>query len=362
MEQTGNKPFFLVIRYTFHVVGKHFALRNSSIIIDNKEKIMKKQEILLESGTNELELLTFLLGNQSFGLNVLKVQSIMQYDPSSLTKIPKSPHTLMGMLLYRDRTIPLIDLSAALDLKNRNDNNKKQIVIVTEFNNVVNGFLVDGVNRIHRLSWSSFVPLTTAIGNVSDSITGSIQIDGTEIMVVDLEYILSVISPNLAISNISYETLNSTRSESREEVRIFFAEDSGIIRNNVIRILKKSGYGNVRDFDNGQKALDTLMEISNKVDTQGEEDDLPHVVISDIEMPQMDGLTLCRKIKDNSKLKQITVIMFSSLINDQMINKCKSVGADSYITKPEMDKLVSMLDKMCLNSKKTRSGDLVLTH
>ncbi len=85
-------------------------------------------------------------------------------------------------------------------------------------------------------------------------------------------------------------------------------------------------------------------------------------MISDIEMPQIDGLTLCRKMKDDSKLKQITVIIFSSLINDQMVNKCKSVGADNYITKPEMDKLVCMLDEMCLNSKKPCPDDLVLTH
>lgn len=105
-----------------------------------------------------------------------------------------------------------------------------------------------------------------SIGNISNSISGSIQVDGAEIMVVDLEYILSIISPGLAISNISDETLNLSGSESREDVRIFFAEDSGTIRNNVIRILKKSGYRNVRDFENGQKAFDTLVEIRDKID------------------------------------------------------------------------------------------------
>lgn len=324
---------------------------------------MEKQDILLESGTNELELLTFLLGNQSFGLNVLKVQSILQYDPSSFTRIPKSHHALIGMMLYRGRTIPLIDLSAVLDLENKNSNNEKQIVIVTEFNNVVNGFLVDGVNRIHRLNWGDFVPLNMSIGNNSDSITGSIQIDEAEVMVVDLEYILSVISPGLVIGNISDETLNKSGSESREDVRIFFAEDSGTIRNNVIRILKKSGYENVRDFENGQKAFDALVEMRDKADAQGTDDTLlPHVMISDIEMPQMDGLTLCRRMKGDSKLKQITVIMFSSLINKQMVDKCESVGADSYITKPEMDKLICMLDEMCLNSKEPCPDDLVLAH
>ena len=118
---------------------------NILIKIKKGERLMTKQEILLESGTNELELLTFVLGNQSFGLNVLKVQSIQRYDSSSLTKIPKAHHALLGMILYRDKTIPLIDLSAALNLEEKHETEEKQIVIITEFNSVVNGFLVDGV-------------------------------------------------------------------------------------------------------------------------------------------------------------------------------------------------------------------------
>ncbi len=105
-----------------------------------------------------------------------------------------------------------------------------------------------------------------SIGNISNSISGSIQVDGAEIMVVDLEYILSIISPGLAISNISDETLNRSGAESRADVRVFFAEDSNTIRNKVLRILKISGYRNVRDFENGQKTFDTLVEIRDKID------------------------------------------------------------------------------------------------
>ena len=102
---------------------------------------MAKQEILLESGTNEMELLTFLLGDQPFGLNVVKVQAIVQFDSSSVSKIPEAPAALLGMMLYRDRTLPLIDLSAALNMQTTTAS-ERQIVIVTEFNNVVSGFKV----------------------------------------------------------------------------------------------------------------------------------------------------------------------------------------------------------------------------
>ena len=321
---------------------------------------MATQEILLESGTNELELLTFVLGNQSFGLNVLKVQSIQQYDSSTLTKIPMAHHALLGMILYRERTIPLIDLSSALDL-DKHETNKDQIVIVTEFNNVINGFLADDVNRIYRLNWEDFIPLHRAIGSSGKSITGSIRVEDSDIMVVDLEYILSVISPSLAIGDINEETANLSSKKSREEVNVFFAEDSKTIRSNVIRILDKAGYKNVRSFEDGQQAYDALVEVRDQADTNGSEAvQLPNVLISDIEMPQMDGLSLCKKIKSDSKLEQITVIMFSSLINKQMLLRCKSVGADDSITKPEMNQLVAMLDRLCLESSNSNTEEIVL--
>ncbi len=321
---------------------------------------MATQEILLESGTNELELLTFVLGNQSFGLNVLKVQSIQQYDSSTLTKIPRAHHAMLGMILYRERTIPLIDLNAALDLENSHEAKENKIVIVTEFNNVVNGFLVNDVNRIYRLNWENFIPLDRAIGSAGKSITGSIQIEDADIMVVDLEYILSVISPDLAIGDINETTANLSSQKLREKAIIFFAEDSKTIRTNVIRILDKAGYKNVRDFEDGQQTFDALVELRDRVDTnESDAASLPHLLISDIEMPQMDGLSLCKKIKSDSKLQQISVIMFSSLINNQMLSKCKSVGADDSITKPEMDKLVAMLDRLCLKNNKVQSDEMI---
>jgi len=237
-------------------------------------------------------------------------------------------------------------------------------IIVTEFNNVINGFLADDVNRIYRLNWEDFVPLDKAIGSSGKSITGSIRVGEDDIMVVDLEYILSVISPSLAIGDINEETANLSSQSSREEVNVFFAEDSKTIRSNVIRILNKAGYKNVRSFENGQEALNALVKIRDQVDiNESDESDasqLPHVLISDIEMPQMDGLSLCRKIKSDSKLDQITVIMFSSLINKQMLFRCNSVGADDSITKPEMDKLVAMLDQYCLKGSNAQTEDKVL--
>jgi len=314
---------------------------------------MAQQEILLESGTNEMELLTFMLGDQLFGLNVVKVQSIMQFDSSLVSKIPEAPAALLGMMLHRDRTIPLVDLSTALNMQNTIES-EREIVIVTEFNNVVSGFKVDGVNQINRLSWKAFTPIGDFIGRSSEGIIGSVNLDETEALVVDLEYILAKIIPSMAIKEPTDETLETKDRQSRGNIRIVFAEDSKTIRNSLVRILKNSGFSNVKAFNNGKDAYNALSAINES----SRQDDLPHAIISDIEMPKMDGLTFCKKLKKDLGLKQIPFIIFSSLINEQMVRKCKSVGADSYITKPETNKLMSMLDEICLQTGRADSSKL----
>ncbi|OEU80468.1 MAG: hypothetical protein BA865_16130 [Desulfobacterales bacterium S5133MH4] len=311
---------------------------------------MGKQEILLKSGTNEMELLTFLLGDQHFGVNVSKVQSILQFDPSLVTKMPNVPSAMLGMMLYRERTIPLIDLSVALDMET-GLTSERQIVIVTQFNNAVSSFRVDGVNRIHRLSWDTFVPVGDFISSSNaNSIVGSVHVDDSEVMVVDMENILAEIVPSMVLEEVKSELLENTNKAKRENIQIIFAEDSRMMRNNLVRILHGVGYTNIRAFDNGQKAYETLSVMCDQAES-GKKDAmrLPDIIISDIEMPEMDGLTLCRKAKEDLGLKQIPVIMFSSLINEQMVMKCQNIGADGYVTKPETNKLVAMLDKMCFD-------------
>jgi len=293
-------------------------------------------------------LLTFLLGDQSFGVNVVKVQAILQFDPSSVSKIPEAPAALLGMMLYRNKTLPIIDLSAALNIRTTSES-ERRIVIVTEFNNAVSGFKVDGVKRINRFSWDAFIPVGDFIGCSSTSIIGSVNLDENEVLVVDLEHILAKIIPSMGIEELITETLGAANKLSRGNMRIMFAEDSTTIRNSLVRILGDSGFSNVKAFTNGKDAYDALSAVNGKVESKSPyPDGLPHVIVSDIEMPRMDGLTLCKKIKGDAGLKQIPFVIFSSLINEQMVLKCKNVGADNYITKPETNKLISILDEICL--------------
>jgi two-component system chemotaxis response regulator CheV len=311
------------------------------------ERDMRDQEILLETGTNELEIMTFEMGDQMFGMNVAKIQSILQYEPALLTHLPQAPPSMMGMLQYRHRTIPLIGLGKALHLK-KQELGERPVVMVTEFNNSVNGFLVDAVDRIHRLYWHDFVPVDDLLSLHSESINGSVHIGEHEVLIIDMERVLADIFPDQILEEVTEETIKKAETLTRQNVRIFFAEDSRPIRETVVRSLRKIGFVNVTPFENGLKAYEALVEASEKAKkdaTVGSE--IPHILLTDIEMPQMDGLTLCKKTKGELGLKQVDVIMFSSLINDQMIVKCDEVGASGYITKPEINNLAAMLDEVC---------------
>ena len=302
-----------------------------------------KNKILLETGTNEMELLAVEIDNQYFGMNVAKVQSIQQYDSNNVTRMPTAKSGILGMLSYRKTNIPLIDLAFLLGRKDPKDDTN-QIIVVTEFNNSINSFKVHGVNQIYRLSWDRLVPMK---GIMSDNsyVIGSVMIDEHEILVLDLEYILAMLFPNLTLEEVTNDVVKEKESIKREKLKIYFAEDSNVIRKGVVSALSKAGYNDVTEFENGKIAYDFF----NNLKTSKEKNTDNSVLISDIEMPEMDGLTLCKFLKNDSDLGNIHITMFSSLINRQMIEKCKSVGADNYITKPEVNKLIHILDGFCGN-------------
>jgi two-component system chemotaxis response regulator CheV len=310
-----------------------------------------KNEILLESGTNEVELAEFFLGKRSYGVNVAKIREFVPYKKGSVTKVPNAPPSMIGMLLLRGKTIPLIHLKQNLELDD-NTISERPVVLVTEFNTVVNGFLIDSISRIHRLSWSDIKPLNPVLSQHAHRITGTVHIDKREILILDLEYIIGQLFPDkMASLNIYENQVNDTKNlsiqEKRNQYPIVIADDSGMIRKLIFNALKSEGYQNVRDFDNGLSAFNYLIDSKQKAEaSKCPIKDLVSVVVSDIEMPQMDGLNLCKRIKDDTVLSKIPVILFSSLINEQMVIKCKRVGADRQITKPEMKKMIAYVDEV----------------
>lgn len=310
----------------------------------------QKQEILLESGTNEMEIIEFYVGSQPLGINVQKLKEIITYDESALTVIPESLPAMLGVLMMRGSTIPLIDLRDHLNQRQSDDltADAKPVVLVCEFNHRINGFKVDGVNQIHRISWSDVKPLAEFIDQYRPRFTGSVNIEGREILILDLEYIVGEFDPESVLGkheDNEDEDGQAQLSAKRQEMKILMAEDSSVIRSNLEKVLNGAGFTDLEVFADGDACYQRILELKQQADDTG--DDIGqhlNMLISDIEMPKMDGLTLCRKLKEGLGCKHIPVLLFSSLINPPMEVKCDSVGADGYASKPEISKLIGMMN------------------
>ncbi|MEJ2201297.1 MAG: chemotaxis protein [Desulfuromonadaceae bacterium] len=321
---------------------------------------VEKPGILLESGTNEIELIEFYLGKQSFGINVHKLREIIPYDEEKTTVLPESPPSVFGTFLVRGQTIPLIDLSAHLnrlpDLSDEEKERTRKVVLVCEFNLCINGFLVDGVNQIHRMSWKDIHPLSSVIECYKPRFTGSFNIENREILIVDLEHIISELDSGAGMSYDASADEDVVGGESalsleerRAQKKVLLAEDSAIIRDSIVRLLAEAGYRQVSSFVDGEACYQAISRLKQDHIDAGTPAGRPFdLLISDIEMPKMDGLTLCRMIKEDAVLGSIPVIMFSSLITEQMVHHCDQVGADNYISKPQIGELIKILDGFLL--------------
>ncbi|MFP4354826.1 MAG: chemotaxis protein CheV [Phycisphaerae bacterium] len=319
---------------------------------------MAKDGILLESGTNEVEILEFHLQDQSFGVNVLKIQAIEQYDRKRVTVMPMAHPSVAGMFLFREHTIPLIDLGAELDIpqlqaQNLEDEDQQKqdqrIVLVMEFNGMTTSFVVDGVNRIHRISWEQISSLSPMIAESSAEFTGSVNIEKREILIVDIEKVVAQILPSARMDYLGDKQVEHPKQSSRPDVKIVLAEDSSAIRAMITSVLEKSGYTDLTCFGNGKDAYEKILEYKAQAEQNNcGIDKYLTLVVTDIEMPQMDGLTLCRTIKHSLGLPNLPVVMFSSLINEQTADKCRAVGADGWVSKPSINEMVAMIDSLCL--------------
>jgi len=315
---------------------------------------MTNTDILLEAGTNELEIVEFFLnedlGEESYqgfyGVNVAKVLRII--NKPEITEMPSAPHQcVLGAFNQRSRIIPLVDLGLWLDKQAVESESSK--VIITEFNRVVTGFLASGVTRIHRLSWDEVEPPDAYVDSFSaGSITGVVKIEDRIVFILDLEKILAELSPGMGMS-LDQEL----QSDSESGYTALVADDSTLIRNMISDLLEKAGFKVIK-FKNGQEAWNELEKIKDTCSNKDKPlDSLVHIVVSDIEMPAMDGLTLTKKIKNDSLLGNLPVILFSSLISERLRHKGVSVGADDQVSKPEVSLLTQKAMKLILDREQS---------
>ncbi|MCR4650889.1 MAG: chemotaxis protein [Lachnospiraceae bacterium] len=296
-------------------------------------------KILLENGTNELEVLIFEVNGNSYGINVAKIKEIIPYQ--SVTPVPNAHPSIEGLFMPRDTMITAIDLRNCLSL---GASVPGGLFIVTNFNNLDIAFHVDEVLGIHRVSWSDIVKPNATVASEHDSIsTGIVKINDNLVIILDFEKIVSDINPD---TGLRIEEIDSLEKNSlRGSKPILIAEDSVLLNKLICDSLKKAGYYQLIHTANGQEAYDIIMDCKAK----GTIAENIQCVITDIEMPQMDGHRLTKLIKDDPELSSIPVVIFSSLVNEEMRKKGEALGADAQLSKPEIGNLVRLIDGLLLN-------------
>ena len=295
-------------------------------------------KILLESGTNELEIMEFTVGGELFGINIAKIREIMRAQETK--RMPNSHNFVEGIFKQRGEVITVIDLAKCLNIE-RSENKSHDIFILTHFNKLNFAFRVESVVGIDRVSWEDIKKPDKVIYSGEDSVATAIaEYKDRLITILDFEKIIADISPE---TSITLDRLDELGDRVESQKKILVAEDSMMLSNLIIGFLHKSGYKNTVKFNNGKEAWNFLPEainsglpISNYVSC----------IVSDIEMPLMDGHRLTKLIKTDDELKHIPVILFSSLISDELRIKGQEVGADEQITKPEIVELVNIIDRL----------------
>lgn len=308
---------------------------------------MAKHDAQSRGADNMAEVAEFLLGGQSFGINGSKIKQLVPFDGIEVTKPPYNHPSISGVFVFRGQTVPLIDLNSYLSVTDSGQT-ERRVVVVTEFNEMTTAFVADLVNRIHRKAWDEFKPMDTYLASKAPQILGSITIEDREILVLDFEQIVGEIFP-ATVSNYDESAFaGQPKLASREDAVVFFAEDSYIIRTQLSKVLDSVGYAKLSAFENGKTCLDAIRSLKNQAEAEGQSiADRLQLVVTDIEMPQMDGMLLCSTIKQEIDPK-LPVLMFSSLINEQVAKKCEEAGADAWVSKPQTDKLMSLVDQLAL--------------
>ena len=289
--------------------------------------------ILLENGTNELEVLEFELDGNAYGINVAKIKEIIPYQ--KVTPVPNSHPSIEGIFMPRDTMITAIDLKNCLQ---RGISEEGGLFIITNFNKLDIAFHVDQVRGIHRISWNQIIKPGATVSSAEEGIsTGIVKLDNRLVIILDFEKIVTDINPE---TGLKVSEIDEMGSRSRSNVPILIAEDSILLNRLIVDSLKKAGYDNLIHTCDGREAWDIICDLKAK----GTLKEHVQCIITDIEMPMMDGHRLTKLVKSDDATKDIPVVIFSSLVNEEMRRKGEALGANAQLSKPEIGNLVRVVD------------------
>ena len=296
-----------------------------------------KKDILLETGTGEVEILEFRVGSGDYAINVIKIKEILEVK--GISPIPKSNPAVIGLTMVRGEVIPLTDMKYVLSGVYSDTNNMK--TLLCEFNHVKVAFCVDTVKGIYRIPWTQIQKPDQVMENQDALVIGNITFDNRIVLLLDFEKVVTDIAPSTGIND---ERIENITVKDRSNLKVVLTDDSPLIRKLLLDALTRAGFTQLRFFNDGKQAWDFF---ENLVEVKGDKfkEDVD-ILITDIEMPQMDGHTLTRKIKESPILKSLPVIIFSSLITETLKHKGESVKADAQMSKPEVEMLVDVIDQL----------------
>src|ERR1035437_10574216 len=311
---------------------------------------MNQSKILLESDTNELEIVEFRIdevdwhGNVLpcyYGVNVAKVREIIRLP--QMSRIVNAKPGVEGMIKLRDKVITIINLATVLN-KSTGDLVADRVVVL-EFNNLMVGVLVHSVSRIYRISWKNVEAPAAAVH--SDEVTGLVKMDDRIILVLDFEKIVAELCSESALKPLEDSDLLTSASQNsdRSHKMVLVVDDSLFIRNTLCNPLRSAGY-TVAEAENGAVAWNLIQDRLTRCAQDGS-DFRSHIsmMITDVEMPQMDGLHLTSRVRNEETLKGFPIVIFSSLASEDNKRKWIGLGADHILTKPDLPKLVMVADE-----------------
>jgi two-component system chemotaxis response regulator CheV len=289
--------------------------------------------ILLEVGTNEFEVVEFIIRGSKdhyFGINVAKVREIIKFP--DVIRVPEAHPAIVGTANIRNKIIPIINLAYWLNIKYDYDPSTAK-VIITYFNLQYNGFIVDDITRIHRVTWADIKDYSSISDfQLANSVLGVVNINNRLVQLLDFEKIVSEINPNTKMVNVE---IDYSKAEERSKKLVFLAEDSDVIRKLLVRNLESAGY-RVQAFENGKKLLNAV-EKGN-----------PDIIVTDLEMPVADGTFLIKTLRATEKFKNTPIVVFSSLASEENEKKVIGIGANAFIGKPDMGIMIKTLDRLVL--------------
>lgn len=311
----------------------------------------EQSKILLESDTNELEIVEFRIdevdwsGNVIpcyYGVNVAKVREIIRLP--QISRVVNAKPGVEGMIKLRDKVITVINLAKVLG-KETGDMIADRVVVL-EFNNLMVGVMVHSVSRIYRISWKNVEPPSRTVH--TDQVTGMVKMEDRIILVLDFEKIVGELCSESALRPLDDAVLLESETHNRSQKTVLVADDSSFIRATMCSTLRNAGYV-VEEAEDGSVAWDIIKnKMATIASTGGDIRSILSLLITDVEMPQMDGLHLTSLVRKEDVLKNMPIVIFSSLASEDNKRKWVGLGANHILTKPDLPNLVKVADELAV--------------